>query len=95
MSPRPRNVQLLAETPVGTKVRIAGIDGGTRVQARLVGMGLIAGRFLDVRVNGQGGPVLVAAGHARIALGRGMAEKVRVEPVNVARADKIGDLRSA
>jgi ferrous iron transport protein A len=83
MSPKTQNHGRLAGTSAGTTVRITGVDGGMRVQSRLVGMGLITGTNLDVRSNDGGGPVLVAVGHARIALGRGMAEKVRVESVAV------------
>ncbi len=81
MIQRARAHACLAGTAPGVTVRIAGVDGGMRVQSRLVGMGLTAGTRLDVRSNNGGGPVLVAVGHARIALGRTMAEKVRVEPV--------------
>jgi Fe2+ transport system protein FeoA len=49
-------------------------------------MGLITGTCVDVRSNNSGGPVLVAVGHARIALGRAMAERVLVELVG----DQVG-----
>jgi ferrous iron transport protein A len=81
MSPKSQATVRLAGIPAGETVRVTGLDGGIRVQSRLIGMGLVAGVRLDVRRNDGSGPVLVAVGHARIALGRGMAEKVRVEPV--------------
>lgn len=81
MSPKVKVHGLLAGTPAGSRVRVVGIDGGMRVQSRLLGMGLNSGTRLDVRSNDGRGPVIVAVGHARIALGRSMAEKVRVETV--------------
>lgn len=81
MSPGKSNHGLLAAIPAGQRVRITGVEGGARVQSRLIGMGLIAGVSVDVRSNDGGGPILLAVRHSRIALGRGMAQKVRVEPV--------------
>lgn len=81
MSPKAKVHGLLAGSPVGSNVRIVGVDGGMRVQSRLLGMGLNSGTRIDVRSNDGRGPVIVAVGHARIALGRSIAEKVRVEAV--------------
>jgi Fe2+ transport system protein FeoA len=81
MSPKSQAGVRLAGVPPGETVRVTGVEGGIRVQSRLIGMGLIAGVRLDVRRNDGSGPVLFAVGHARIALGRGMAENVCVEPL--------------
>jgi Fe2+ transport system protein FeoA len=81
MSPTTKVHGALAATSVGSRVCIVGVEGGMRVQSRLLGMGLNAGTCIDVRRNDGKGPVIVAVGHARIALGRAMAEKVRVGAV--------------
>jgi ferrous iron transport protein A len=62
-------------------LRIAGIDGGHEVRARLATMGLLPGVVLSVLNRGPlGGPLLVEIDGTRIALGRGVARKVLVEP---------------
>jgi Fe2+ transport system protein FeoA len=64
----------------GASVEIVSIGGGVRLHSRLAGMGLQAGTRVEIRRNDGWGPLLIAQGHARIAIGRGMAEHVRVCP---------------
>jgi Fe2+ transport system protein FeoA len=45
-------------------------------------MGVVPGAVLEIlRQNGRG-PVLIALGESRLALGRGIAEKILVEPAH-------------
>ncbi len=63
----------------GKRVRIVGIEGGRRLQARLAQMGLIPGVEIDVINNTYHGPFIVGVKGSRVVLGRGMALKVIVE----------------
>ena len=61
-------------------LRLVAVDAGRTMAARLAAMGLLPGARLDlVRRSGRG-PVVVAVKGVRIALGRGMADKVMVVP---------------
>lgn len=72
---------------VGQTATVVGLEGGREFRNRLVSMGMMMGCTLRVirAANGSGHPVLVALGHARLAIGRGMAEKVMVHPEATAR----------
>jgi ferrous iron transport protein A len=67
----------LSHAPVGQKVRLVRIHGGRQLTHRLVEMGLTPGVIIRVLQN-SGGPLLVAESDSRIAVGRGMAEKIDV-----------------
>lgn len=82
MAPQRGVCNRLTSVSAGSRVRIAGVDGGQRAQSRLIGMGLLAGACIDVKRNDGWSPLVLAMGHSRIALGRGMAEQVRVCPVH-------------
>jgi ferrous iron transport protein A len=69
----------LSQAQVGQKVRLVSIHGGHQLTHRLVEMGLTPGVTIRVLQN-SGGPLLVAESDSRIALGRGMAEKIDVVP---------------
>lgn len=71
----------LEQAALGLPVRVSGIDGGHEVRSRLATMGLLPGVILSVLQRGPlGGPVLIEVDGTRIALGRGVARKVLVEP---------------
>lgn len=53
---------------------------GMRLISRLTGMGIIKGTPMEVLRNDGRGPIVVGVKASRIALGRGMAQKVLVEP---------------
>lgn len=69
----------LAMTRTGETVRVAGVEAGRRLQARLSSMGLLPGTVLRVVTNDFPGPFIVAVGETRLALGRGMAQRILVE----------------
>lgn len=66
----------------GRKWRIRAISGGRPFQRLMAGMGIRIGNTIRLLRGGNGhsGPVLIAVGESRMALGRGMAEKILVEP---------------
>ncbi len=70
--------QTLIETPVGQKVRVVSIDGGRQLVRRLLSLGLSVGAEIEV-LHHRGRGVVVARQGNRVALGKGIAEKLRAE----------------
>jgi len=79
-APETGQAVLLSALPDGTSARFVSVHGGAGLRSRLMAMGLRPGAALRVVHNGGRGPFVVAAGEARIVLGRGMARKVLVVP---------------
>jgi len=77
---------LMAAKP-GENVIVKDFIGGARAKFRLLSMGLRVGDALEVITNNGVGQVVVAADLKRFALGRGLAQKILVEP-NGTRKDK-------
>jgi Fe2+ transport system protein FeoA len=75
--PRP-----LSSLPAGQEAVVVALAGGRAMQGRLASMGLHVGCSLEVvrSSNGVGGPTLIALGSTRLAVGRGMAERILVSP---------------
>jgi len=70
----------LDELPKGVKARVVRVEAGTRALRRLIEMGFTPGAVIEV-VADYGGPILVRVRGSVIAVGRGMARKVIVEPL--------------
>ena len=68
----------LATIAEGRRVRLVTIEGGYGFVARLRAMGLIPGARVLVIKNSGKGPFLLGVQNARIAIGRGMAYRIRV-----------------
>ena len=62
----------------GEKVRVVGFLGGRGLGHRLASMGLNQGAEVQVIKSGGPGPLIVASGQTRIALGHGMAKHIVV-----------------
>ena len=71
----------LALVTAGEQVRLARIDAGRGLQGHLASLGLLPGAVFTVASGSSHGPVVVAVGESRIALGRGMAHKIMVERI--------------
>lgn len=66
----------------GEDVRLITIQGGRGIRQRLADIGLTPGTVLQVVQSDGLGPLIVAfKDDARLALGRGMAHKIIVEPL--------------
>jgi ferrous iron transport protein A len=66
----------------GEDVKLVAIRGGQRIRQRLADLGLTPGTVLQVVQTVSWGPLIVAfKDDARLALGRGMAHKIEVEPL--------------
>ena len=72
----------LNDLPVGQKASVLALRGGGEFQHRVLSMGLSRGCDGEVMhgdgSEADGGAVIVRAGHTRLMLGHGMAEKVIV-----------------
>ena len=71
--------QSLAMAPAGQRVRIIGYRGGRMLRARLLALGLNLGREVDVLQNNRG-LIIVGVNGGRVALGRGISQKILTEP---------------
>lgn len=69
----------LAMIGQGESVRLINVDGGRTLRKRLADLGLNPGMTLQVVQVDPHGPMILAVKESRIALGRGMAQKVMVE----------------
>ena len=69
----------LSGLPEGAAATVVRLPKGRRAYSRLVNMGLKIGSEVQVVRNSiGGGPVLLATGLTRLAIGRGMARQVTV-----------------
>jgi len=62
----------------GRRVRVVTVEAGHGLQARLAAMGLIPGVEIEGLQNRVNGPFMISVKGSRIALGRGMAQKIMV-----------------
>ncbi len=69
----------LSALPPGSRARIVALNGGYGSMRRLMEMGLTPGTVVEVVRNGPG-PIILRVRGAMIALGRGLASKILVEP---------------
>lgn len=65
----------------GKTARVVTVNGGNGINSRLASMGIYPGSFLTLSRGGSGGPMIVQTGDSRYGLGRGMAHRIMVEPV--------------
>lgn len=65
----------------GTKGRIYDINGGRMLSKRLSEMGFNKGQEIEV-IKNDAGPLVVGLNGSRVAVGRGMAFKILLIPVN-------------
>ena len=73
----PKNITPLSQAPRKQRLRLVEIRGGRKLTHRLVEMGLTPGVSLRI-MQDSGGPLLVAVRDSRIAIGRGMAQRIFV-----------------
>jgi len=68
----------LAMARPGELLRVIGVRAGWGLQRRLVDMGLTPGVQIRVMNSQTSGPVLIDLRGSRVALGRGVAQKILV-----------------
>jgi len=72
--------QPLASVPPGQRVRITGHRGGRMLRARLLALGLNLGQEVEILQNNRG-LIIVGINGGRVALGRGISQKIMTAPV--------------
>ena len=70
---------VLSRIDPGEEVTLIDINGGRGVRSKLYSLGLVPGVNLRVLNRNGSGPVMIAIRDSRLAIGRGMAEKIIVE----------------
>jgi Fe2+ transport system protein FeoA len=70
----------LSAVPPGQRVRITSFAGGRMVRSRLVSLGLNLGREVTILQNNRG-LIMVGVNGGRVALGRGVSQKILTVPV--------------
>lgn len=72
----------LEELPSGSRARVVEIIGRGGWIYRLYQMGLTPGVVVDVVMNIGRGPIIIRVMGVEIAIGRGIARRIIVEPIN-------------
>ncbi len=70
----------LSAVPTGRRVRITSFAGGRMVRARLASLGLNLGREVTIIQNNRG-LVMLGVNGGRVALGRGVSQKIMTTPL--------------
>ncbi|MBW2568093.1 MAG: ferrous iron transport protein A [Deltaproteobacteria bacterium] len=70
---------VLSRIDPGEEVTLIDIDGGRGVRSKLYSMGLVPGITLKILSRNGSGPVMIAVRDSKLAIGRGIAEKIIVE----------------
>ena len=71
----------LKDLKLGKKAKVVEISGGHALEKRLGTLGITPGRAIQkVGSLGMHGPATIKVGHSLVAIGRGMLEKILVEP---------------
>ncbi len=68
----------LSEIAEGQTVNIIRIDGGRGLRVRLTTLGLLPKTQVTVVHNGRSGPFVISVKNAKMALGRGVVDKIMV-----------------
>ncbi len=69
----------LALAQPGQRMRITGYQGGRMLRARLLALGLNLGQVVEILQNNHG-LIIVGINGGRVALGRGISQKILAEP---------------
>ena len=73
-----KNTRLLSEVSSGQRVKLGAINAGKGLNSRLASMGLVANTDILVVSNGHPGPFVISVKGAKMMLGRGIAQKIKV-----------------
>ncbi|MFC2106197.1 ferrous iron transport protein A [Candidatus Bipolaricaulota bacterium] len=77
-------IMVLSQLSLGEFARVTGIEGGHGMRRNLNQLGIHVGDVLSLARRGAfRGPLLVLVHGMQVALGRGVANRVHVEPVGV------------
>lgn len=68
----------LADIGAASSVIIDRFEGGGAFKERLISMGLLPGKAIEILSSRRNGPVVIRINDTRLALGHGMAEKIYI-----------------
>lgn len=71
----------LLNIKTGQKVKLIRVDAGEGLKSRLAALGMVPNVQITIINKGRPGPFVVSFKGSRIALGRGMTEKIMVRPI--------------
>jgi Fur family ferric uptake transcriptional regulator len=77
-------VLCLDAAPAGERLRVVAFAAGSQAKLRLLSMGLRVGDEIEVITNIHQGQVVIALDFKRLVLGKGLAQKIRVETIRTA-----------
>jgi len=72
----------LSDSLSGSVVRVEKFSGGEKLRDKLLSMGLLPGKEIEVLSARKNGPVIVKINDTRIVIGHGMASKIVIVPVS-------------
>lgn len=72
----------LSEVGIGKKVLLNNMHYGLNLKKKLHDMGLTAGVEFSIVSKTNAGPIIIKVRGSRVALGRGIAEKIDVELIS-------------
>lgn len=73
-----KTIKPLSQVDEGQIVSIVSIEGGRGLRSRLTTMGLLPKIQIRVVHNGRFGPFVISIKNSRMAIGRGVADKIMV-----------------
>ncbi len=71
----------LLNIETGQKVKLIRVDAGEDLKSRLAALGMVPNVQITIINKDRPGPFVVSFKGSRIALGRGMTEKIMVRPI--------------
>lgn len=72
----------LTDTEVSSLVKVISINGGDKLREKLLSMGILPGKNIEVLSVSKKGPVIIKSSDTRIVIGHGMASKISVSEIN-------------
>jgi Fe2+ transport system protein FeoA len=65
----------------GQSARVAKLAGGEGFRHKVIALGILPGSIIRVRSYGRHGPIVVTVNETRVAVGRQLADRILVEPI--------------
>lgn len=88
-------IVLLHMAKQGEQLVVRGFESGEKMQLHISSMGLKVGDLIEIVSSGFGGQMVVATREIRLVLGRGMAEKIRVQLYDGGHVDPVSKAKES
>jgi len=69
----------LTDVRIGSLVTVDRFEGGGAFKEKLISMGILPGKEIEILSSRKNGPVVIKVNDTRLALGHGMAHKIYVK----------------